>query len=185
MHTYTATFPRKVSPAEGTENGPLGLCSGRVWDHPSSGKNQGKLRANQPQLAPAQNYEQKRKSRTPRFVLYNQAVIGTHHIQNMLPIRLYQSVQLFHLKSQLFVTILTGHVVRRRLFREPRSRVQARLDARVPSQCPAKYTSFMRCAHILANPTTAISRSSGFENVRLVYPSPIILWYQWLARCMA
>jgi len=35
----------------GTENGPLRLSSGgKLNHHPSSGKNQGKLRANQPQL---------------------------------------------------------------------------------------------------------------------------------------
>jgi len=38
--------------AGGTEKGLLRLCGGGVWDHPSSGKNQGKLRINQPQLTP-------------------------------------------------------------------------------------------------------------------------------------
>ena len=61
--------------SRGAESGPPRLCSGRVWDHPSSGKNQGKLRTNQPQLTPAQDYERKRKFCVPRFVSYNQAVI--------------------------------------------------------------------------------------------------------------
>ena len=46
--------PSEVILTGRTEKGPLGLYSGRVWDHPSSGKNQGKLRANQPQLTAAQ-----------------------------------------------------------------------------------------------------------------------------------
>jgi len=45
-------YARKVDTEEETlagrtENGPLRLYSGGVWDHPSSGKNQGKLRTNQ------------------------------------------------------------------------------------------------------------------------------------------
>jgi len=66
---------RKETLAGGPENGPLRLCSGRVWDHPSSRKNQGKLRTNQPQLTPAQGYERKRKFRELRFVSDNQAVL--------------------------------------------------------------------------------------------------------------
>ena len=49
------------------------LLRGRM-DHPSSGKNQGKLRTNQPQLTPAQDDSRKRKFRVPRFVAGNQAV---------------------------------------------------------------------------------------------------------------
>ena len=44
-----------------------------IWA--SSGKNQGKLRTNQPQLTPAQDDERKRKFRVPRFVADNQAVV--------------------------------------------------------------------------------------------------------------
>ena len=51
----------------------LRLCGG-VWNYPSSGKNQGKLRTNQSQLTPAQDDERKRKFRVPRFVADNQAV---------------------------------------------------------------------------------------------------------------
>src|SRR4051812_17180710 len=36
-----------------TEKWPLKLCGGSLRDHPSSGKNQGELRTNQPQLTPA------------------------------------------------------------------------------------------------------------------------------------
>jgi len=59
----------------GAENGPLRLYSGGVWDHPRSGKNQGKLRTNQRQLTPTQDCERKRKFREPRFVADNQAVM--------------------------------------------------------------------------------------------------------------
>jgi len=59
----------------GTENRPPSLSSSCVWDHPSSGKNQGKLRTNQLQLTPAQGYKRKRKFRVPRFVVDNQAVV--------------------------------------------------------------------------------------------------------------
>jgi len=45
-----------------------------VWDNPSSGKNQGKLRINHPQLTLAQDDGQKRKFCVPRFVADYQAV---------------------------------------------------------------------------------------------------------------
>jgi len=66
-----------------TENRPLRLCSSYVWDHPSSGKNQGKLRANEPQLTPAQAYERKREFRVHRFVADNQADVSCR--QHFLP----------------------------------------------------------------------------------------------------
>jgi len=59
----------------GAEKGHLRLCGGGVWDHPDSGKNQGSLRTNQPQLTPAQDCERKRKFRVPRFVADNQVVV--------------------------------------------------------------------------------------------------------------
>jgi len=43
----------RESLAGGAENGPLRLCGGGVRDHSSSGKNQGELGKNQPQLTPA------------------------------------------------------------------------------------------------------------------------------------
>lgn len=56
---------RKETLAGGTENGPLRLRSGVVWDYPSSGKNQGKLRTNHQQLTPDQDYERKWKFVSP------------------------------------------------------------------------------------------------------------------------
>ena len=50
-----SAFPRKVSLTGGAVNGPLDLYSGRVYDYPSLGKNQGKLRTNQPQLTAAED----------------------------------------------------------------------------------------------------------------------------------
>ena len=44
----------------GTEKGPLRLCFGGVWDYPISGKNQGKLRTNQPQLTPSSDLRTKK-----------------------------------------------------------------------------------------------------------------------------
>jgi len=70
----SSAFHRSESLAGGTEKGPLRLCGGRVQDHPSSGKNQGELRTNQPQLTPAQDDGRKRKFRVPRFVAGNQPV---------------------------------------------------------------------------------------------------------------
>ena len=55
--------------SRGTENGPLGLCGA------AHGMNQGKLRTNQPQLTPAQDYERKREVSVPRFVSDYQAVL--------------------------------------------------------------------------------------------------------------
>ena len=65
----SSTFHREETLAGGgTENGLLRLYGGRVWDHPSSsGKNQGKLRINQPQLTLVQDDGRKRKFRVPRF----------------------------------------------------------------------------------------------------------------------
>ena len=71
---------RKEILAGGTENGPLRLRSGVEWDHLSSGKNQGKLRTNQPQLTPVQDYERKRKFREPRFVSDSQAIIPVRRL---------------------------------------------------------------------------------------------------------
>jgi len=45
--------------------GSLRLCCRGVWDHPSSGKNQGKLRTNQPQLTLAQDDERRRNFVSP------------------------------------------------------------------------------------------------------------------------
>jgi len=67
-------FHREETLAEVTEKGPLRLCCRGGWDHPGSGKNQGKLRTNQPQLTLAQDDRRKRKFRVPRFVAGNQAV---------------------------------------------------------------------------------------------------------------
>jgi len=61
-----------------TEKGPLRLCCRGGWDHPSSGKNQGKLRTNQPQLTLTQDDRRKRKFWEPRFVAGNQAVFTTY-----------------------------------------------------------------------------------------------------------
>lgn len=47
-----------------------GKGSGRVEDHPSSVKNQEKLRTNQPQCTPARDYGCKRKFRVSRFVAH-------------------------------------------------------------------------------------------------------------------
>jgi len=52
----------------------MGLYNGGVWDHPSSGENQEKVRTNQPQLTLAQDCDRKREFRVPRFVADNQAV---------------------------------------------------------------------------------------------------------------
>ena len=60
-----------------TDNVYLRLCSRSVWVHPSSGRIQGKLRTNQPQLTPAHpssGRRIKREFRVPRFVAGNQAV---------------------------------------------------------------------------------------------------------------
>ena len=69
IHIRKATLTGGLKRASGTVQ-----CS--VWDHYSSGKNQGKLRANQPQLTAAPDYERKRKFRVPRFVLDYQADIA-------------------------------------------------------------------------------------------------------------
>jgi len=71
-------FPSKVTLAGEAENGSLWLSSGCVWDHPSSEKNQGKLRTNQPQLTlahPSSGRRTKRKFRVPTFVADNQTVV--------------------------------------------------------------------------------------------------------------
>jgi len=47
MDYASPTFHRKENIARGTENGPLRLCNSYIWNHLSSGKNQGKPRANQ------------------------------------------------------------------------------------------------------------------------------------------
>ena len=70
-------FHREETLAGVTKKGPLRLCCRGEWDHPSSGKYQGKLRTNQPQLTPAQDDGRKRKFRVPRFVAGNQAVFSS------------------------------------------------------------------------------------------------------------
>jgi hypothetical protein len=68
-----------------TEKGPLRLCCRGEWDHPSSGKNRGKLRTNQPQLTSAQDDGRKRKFRVPRFVAGNQAVFRRKPLAKLNP----------------------------------------------------------------------------------------------------
>ena len=58
----------------GTEHGPEAVRRARMGSS-SSGKNQGKLRINQPQLTPAQDHERKREFCVPRFVADYQAVL--------------------------------------------------------------------------------------------------------------
>ena len=81
----SSAFHRSESLAGGTEKGPLRLCGGRVQDHPSSGKNQGELRTNQPQPTPAQDDGRKRKFRVPRFVAGNQPVSSKLAMINRTP----------------------------------------------------------------------------------------------------
>ena len=55
---WTLRGTSKGNSSWGTENGPLKLCSGGVWDRLSSGKHQG---TNQLQLTPAPDYERKKE----------------------------------------------------------------------------------------------------------------------------
>ena len=87
-------FYREETLAGVTEKGPLRLCCRGEWDHPSSGKNQGKLRTNQPQLTPAQDDGQKRKFSVPRLVTTKPGSFFRTYLEHMmlLTLRLAQAL---------------------------------------------------------------------------------------------